>query len=103
MTPLQGYDAEPNPRSYSPLQQSDVMDGGVFVPPESVSLGRRLWNRSDRQVIVKSSLSVAVDRHWDRRDFDLFIDLVFSNKENQEILDYRSILHRYFNPLVFWY
>ena len=63
MTPLQGYDAEPNPRSYSPLQQSDVMDGGVFVPPESVSLGRRLWNRSDRQVIVKSSLSVAVDRH----------------------------------------
>lgn len=58
-----GYDAEPNPRSYSPLQQSDVMDGGVFVPPESVSLGRRLWNRSDRQVIVKSSLSVAMDRH----------------------------------------
>eukprot|EP00435_Cladocopium_sp_Y103_P028461 s729_g7.t1 len=30
-----GYDAEPNPRSYSPLQQSDVMDGGepLFLPP----------------------------------------------------------------------
>lgn len=40
-----GYDAEPNPRSYSPLQQSDVMDGGVFVPPESVSLGRRLFRQ----------------------------------------------------------
>lgn len=35
-----GYQASANPRSYSPLSESGGLDrSGIFVPPETVSLG----------------------------------------------------------------
>mgnify|MGYP002803387946 CR=1 FL=1 len=38
-----GYDAQPNPNSYNPLNRSDLMsDGSIFVPPGSVDFGARL-------------------------------------------------------------
>ena len=40
---VRGYDAQPNPNSYNPLNRSDLMsDGSIFVPPGSVDFGARL-------------------------------------------------------------
>ena len=62
-----GYQASANPRSYSPLSESGGLDrSGIFVPPETVSLGWR-WAPLEEKLIGTEDLGqLAKKKHvWE--------------------------------------